>query len=192
MRKTLIRLTESDLHRIVKETVNKILNEGFGKGKKYGYKTKDGEMAECQFVTSTFEDGYPYSVGLIDHYKKQVSPCHGYYYPNRCAKGLMKLALKLGYTYVDDEMPAAENKTLRVKNMKESVLRESNDPIGQFADICCKDEEILRCKTAEEVFNTINGHLQKTYKGRATERKIASVAKDVTVSVCLKLHIPGI
>ena len=84
-----------------------------------------------------------------------------------------------------------------IKESIQRVLREVNeqeedDPIGQFADICCKDEEILRCKTAEEVFNTINGHLQKTYKGRATERKIASVAKDVTVSVCLKLHIPGI
>ena len=79
-----------------------------------------------------------------------------------------------------------------VKESVQKILKEEYDPIGQFADICCKDEEILRCKTAEEVFNTINGHLQKTYKGRATERKIASVAKDVTVSVCLKLHIPGI
>ena len=79
-----------------------------------------------------------------------------------------------------------------VKESVQKILKEEDDPIGQFADICCKDEEILRCKTADEVFNTINSHLQKTYKGRATEMKIASVAKDVTVSVCLKLHIPGI
>lgn len=30
MNKKLIRLTESDLHRIIKETINKVLNEGDG------------------------------------------------------------------------------------------------------------------------------------------------------------------
>ena len=79
-----------------------------------------------------------------------------------------------------------------VKESVNRILKEAEDPIGQFADICCKDEEVLACKTAEDVFNVINGHLQQTYKGRATERKIASVARDVTVSVCLKLGIEGI
>ena len=80
-----------------------------------------------------------------------------------------------------------------VKEAVQIILREEEyDPIGQFADMCCKDKEVLACKTAEEVFNVINRHLQKTYKGRATVKKIASVAKDVTVSVCLKLNIEGV
>ena len=79
-----------------------------------------------------------------------------------------------------------------VKETVQKILKEENDPIGQFADMCCKDKEVLACKTAEEVFNVINRHLQKTYKGRATVKKIASVAKDVTVSVCLKLNIEGV
>ena len=79
-----------------------------------------------------------------------------------------------------------------VKDSVQKILREANDPIGQFADMCCKDKEILACKTAEEVFNVINNYLQQSYKGRATERKIASVAKDVTISVCLKLNIEGV
>lgn len=112
MKKKQIRLTESGLRQIVKESVNKILNEVYGKGSKYTYKTEDGDMANCEFVTSTFEGGYPYSVGLIDHNKKEVYPCHGYHYPNRCANGLMKTALSLGYTYVDSEMPLQMNKTL--------------------------------------------------------------------------------
>lgn len=113
-KKQVIRLTESDLHKIVKESVNKVLGEGYGKGEKYTYKTEDGDTVNCEFVTSTF-DGYPYSVGLINHNRKEVYPCHGYHYPNRCAEGLMKYALSLGYTYVDGEMPPKKNKTLLKK-----------------------------------------------------------------------------
>ena len=51
----------------------------------------------------------------VNHFKKEVSPCHGYYYPNRCAKSLMNYALKLGYTYVDSEMPSIKNNTLLKK-----------------------------------------------------------------------------
>lgn len=85
----------------------------FGKGSKYSF-NGDGNL-DCEFLTSTFEDGYPYSVGLVNHFKKEVSPCHGYHYPNRCAKNLMNYALKLGYTYVDSEMPSKSNKTLLKK-----------------------------------------------------------------------------
>ena len=84
----------------------------FGKGNKYEYKDKCGNLVKCEFVTSTFEDGYPYSVGLINHFKKEISPCHGYHYPNRCAMGLMKKALEMGYRYVDDCMPEKKNKTI--------------------------------------------------------------------------------
>ena len=110
-----IGLTESDLHRIIKESVRRVLKESYGKGTKYTYKTQDGDTANCEFITSTYDDEYPHAVGLIDHYKKEVRPCHGYYYPNPCAKGLMKKALSLGYTYVDSEMPSKKNKTLSKK-----------------------------------------------------------------------------
>ena len=83
----------------------------FGKGSKYSF-NGDGNM-DCEFLTSTFEDGYPYSVGLVNHFSKEVSPCHGYYYPNRCAKNLMNYALRIGYTYVDCEMPKKLNKTIK-------------------------------------------------------------------------------
>jgi hypothetical protein len=47
--KKLIRLTESDLHRIVKESVNKVLcNEGFGdkfRGAVHGFKTGANQQA---------------------------------------------------------------------------------------------------------------------------------------------------
>ena len=85
----------------------------FGKGSKYEYKDKEGNLVKCEFLTSTFEDGYPYSVGLVNHFSKEVSPCHGYYYPNRCANNLMNYALRMGYTYVDSEMPKKLNKTIK-------------------------------------------------------------------------------
>ena len=131
--KQTIRLTEGDLHRIVKESVNRILKESYGKGEKYTYKTEDGGAANCEFVTATFEDGYPYSVGLIDHNKKEIYPNHGYHYPNRCAKGLMKKALSLGYTYVDSEMPSEKNKTLLKKYYKSG--RKEGIFLGQIKEI---------------------------------------------------------
>lgn len=44
MNKELIRLTESDLHRIVKETVNRILRENDADYVSSGYGDKDGEI----------------------------------------------------------------------------------------------------------------------------------------------------
>ena len=173
MRKTLIRLTEGDLHRIVKESVNRILDEGWSSYADYYYSDNEKEPKE-----------------------------NNYFNPEKAKKEPSKSSRVRRREYMRKRQENVEESTIMrltesdlhkiVKESIQRVLREVNDPIGQFADICCKDEEILRCKTAEEVFNTINSHLQKTYKGRATERKIASVAKDVTVSVCLKLHIPGI
>lgn len=80
------------------------------KGSKYSF-NGDGKL-DCEFLTST-EGGYPYSVGLVNHSKKEVSPCHGYHYPNKCARKLMNYAVKLGYTYVDSEMPKKINKTIK-------------------------------------------------------------------------------
>ena len=82
----------------------------FGKGNKYSF-NGDGNL-DCEFLTSTFKDDYTYNVGLVKHTKREVSPCHGYHYPNRCAKNLMKYALRIGYTYVDSEMPSAKNKRI--------------------------------------------------------------------------------
>jgi len=120
----------------------------FGKGSKYSFNGDDN--LDCEFLTSTFEDGYPYNVGLVNHFKKEVSPCHGYYYPNRrakglrspChgyyypnrfAKGLMNYALKLGYTYVDSEMPSTKNKTLLKKWYKSGKKEEIF--VGQIKEI---------------------------------------------------------
>ena len=83
----------------------------FKKGTKYSF-NGDGNL-DCEFLT----DGNSYSVGLVNHFKKEVSPCHGYHYPNRCAKKLMGYALKLGYTYVDGEMPSEKNETLLKKKI---------------------------------------------------------------------------
>lgn len=63
------------------------------------------------------------------------------------------------------------------------------DPIGAFAEQCCHDDDILKCKTRQEVFNEINTFLQKQYKGKASTEHISHVAEDVTESVCLQLNI---
>lgn len=73
---TIIRLTESDLHRIVKDVVNQVISE-----------RRDGNL---EFVKG--KDGYTNYV--IDHEKKEVSPMHGYY-PN----GGKARAKKLGYRF---------------------------------------------------------------------------------------------
>ena len=104
----------------------------FGKGSKYSF-NGDGNL-DCEFLTSTFEDGYPYNVGLVNHFKKEVSPCHGYCYPNRCAKNLMNYALRMGYTYVDSEMPSEKNKTLLKKVYKSG--RKEGIFLGQIKEIC--------------------------------------------------------
>lgn len=103
----------------------------FGKGSKYSFKG-DGNL-DCEFLTSTFEDGYPYNVGLVNHFKREVTPCHGYYYPNRCAKSLMNYALRMGYTYVDSEMPSEKNKTLLKKIYKSA--RKEGIFLGQIMEI---------------------------------------------------------
>lgn len=69
------------------------------------------------------------------------------------------------------------------------MAKKQQDPIGQFADQCCKDKDILKCKTRKEVFNEINNCLQAAYKGKASVEHIRNVADDVTESVCIKLKI---
>ena len=76
MTKKIIRLTEGDLHKIVKDVVNQVINE-----------RRDGNL---EFVKG--KDGYTNYV--IDHEKKEVSPMHGYY-PN----GGKSRAKKLGYRF---------------------------------------------------------------------------------------------
>lgn len=79
MNKKLIRLTEQDLHRIVKESVNRILNE------------------ICEGVGDEYVKGPDgYSHYYINHRDKTVSPMHGYY----SSKAPKKKAEKLGYRYI--------------------------------------------------------------------------------------------
>ena len=59
----------------------------------------------------------------------------------------------------------------------------------EFIEQCCKDKDILACKTYKEIFNKINGFLQKTYKGKASKAHIKNVAEDITESVALRLGI---
>lgn len=83
----------------------------FGKQKTTLY--CDGKQVEGEYLTQKDFSGFAWSVGLVNHYKKTISPVHGYYYPNPTSLSLMKRALKLGYTYVDCEMPKHINKTLK-------------------------------------------------------------------------------
>lgn len=64
-----------------------------------------------------------------------------------------------------------------------------SDTLGGFIEDCCKDEEILACKTSKEVFKVINTCLQKAYKGEASKERIAFIAEDIAESVCLKLNV---
>lgn len=43
------------------------------------------------------------SCGIIDHEKKTVTPCHGYYFPNPKSSVLRNIAKNLGYQYNDEE-----------------------------------------------------------------------------------------
>ena len=65
----------------------------------------------------------------------------------------------------------------------------TSNTLEGFIEDCCKDKEILACKTSKEVFNVINTFLQKTYKGETSKERIAFIAEDVAESVCLKLNI---
>lgn len=70
------------------------------------------------------------------------------------------------------------------------MANQVKDPIGAFADVCCKDQNILKCKNSKEVFNEINTFLQEKYNGKASVEHIKHIAEDVTESVCLKLNLP--
>ena len=65
----------------------------------------------------------------------------------------------------------------------------TSDTLGGFIEECCKDKEILVCKTSKEVFKVINTCLQKAYKGEASKERITFIAEDIAESVCLKLNI---
>lgn len=64
-----------------------------------------------------------------------------------------------------------------------------SDTLGGVIEDCCKDKEILACKTSKEVFKVINTCLQKAYKGEAIKERIAFIAEDIAESVCLKLNV---
>ena len=64
-RKALIRLTESDLHRIIKESVNRILKEGY-----YDFDDDfNADDVECPYCGSNYSDGYVGGVNLNNSQK---------------------------------------------------------------------------------------------------------------------------
>lgn len=56
---TIIRLTESDLHKIVKESVNRILNEGWGSYVDYYYPDNEKESKENNYFNPEKEEREP-------------------------------------------------------------------------------------------------------------------------------------
>lgn len=86
--KKIVKLTESDLHRIVKECVNKILNEA--------------RRGDDEYVKGP--DGY--SRYYINHKNRTVSPIHGYY----SSEEPKKYAEKNGYRYIEPKGSAKKNK----------------------------------------------------------------------------------
>lgn len=56
---TIIRLTESDLHRIVKESVNRILDEGWGSYVDYYYPDNEKEPKENNYFNPEKEEREP-------------------------------------------------------------------------------------------------------------------------------------
>ena len=79
MNKKIIRLTEQDLHKIVKESINKILSEV--------------RRGDDEYVKGP--DGYSHY--YINHKDKTVSPIHGYY----SSKAPKKYAERNGYKYIE-------------------------------------------------------------------------------------------
>lgn len=79
MNKKLIRLTESDLHKIVKESVYRILSEA--------------RRGDDEYVKGP--DGYSHY--YINHKDRTVSPIHGYY----SSKAPKKYAERNGYRYIE-------------------------------------------------------------------------------------------
>jgi len=79
MNKKLIRLTESDLHQIVKESVYRILSEA--------------RRGDDEYVKGP--DGYSHY--YINHKDRTVSPIHGYY----SSKAPKKYAERNGYRYIE-------------------------------------------------------------------------------------------
>ena len=59
MTKNIIRLTESDLHRIVKESVNRILGEGWGSYVDYYYPDNEKEPKENNYFNREKEKREP-------------------------------------------------------------------------------------------------------------------------------------
>lgn len=60
----------------------------------------------------------------------------------------------------------------------------------KFVEQCAKFCKTAGLKTQKAIYEWLNSDLQKDYKGRAPKWKIASIAEDVTESICLKLNIP--
>ena len=67
MNKKLIRLTESDLHRIVKRSVNKILREASEKDAELAQSMRDNGITPAQYYEDAYDD--PYNDGNYPEYE---------------------------------------------------------------------------------------------------------------------------
>ena len=76
MNKKLIRLTESDLHRIVRESVNKVLNEAYTAG----VQVRQYTNKLWQIIVGGEAVGYADATGRV--FDRNMQPCR----PNDCIK----------------------------------------------------------------------------------------------------------
>ena len=123
MTKKVIRLNESDLHNMVKESVKRILKEGYlAKDKPITYDLGNG--GEDKYQTLRYNG---IAVGTVDHTHKHVTPAHGYFYPHPISKMLMAYAKKLGYEYAFDD------NWEKAKNSKKKTLKEGWNSNSAYA-----------------------------------------------------------
>jgi len=163
MTKKVIRLNESDLHNMVKESVKRILKEGYFKDKPITYDL--GNSREDKYQTLRYNG---IAVGTVDHTHKTVSPMHGYFYPNPVSKGLMRYAKKLGYEYAfDDNWEKAKNskkKTLKediTYNQRRNMLGVYDDDELNAACIAEKQED-LELEIWHTLSRLVGNNLRKT------------------------------
>lgn len=159
MTKKVIRLTESDLHKIVNESVKRILKESYSKDKPITYDLGNGE--EDKYQTLRYNG---IAVGTIDHTHKTVSPMHGYFYPNPISKDLMRYAKKLGYEYAFDDNWEKE-KNSKKKSLMEGFAEKydhATEIIEYFANMLDENpNHNLSPKQKEQVTNALR-FLQET------------------------------
>ena len=70
------------------------------------------------------------------------------------------------------------------------MSKQTQDPIGAFADQCVTEFTRLGYTKYDQVFKYVHKLLHKDYDRKAPKERIDSVVDDVVESVCLKMNIP--